>query len=735
VILRNHSGRRGLWSVFRALLVGLVLVAQASTALAVDRAESLVADLAEPALRGPARDRLIRLGVRAVPALTHALESPSVDVRVAACTALGRLNTPQAAGPLERAATDTDNRVRATAAVALGQLGCSASRGVLVRLLDDPSPRVKGAAAYGLGLLGDSRSAKRIATLLTEKDPSTRAMAAKALELVRSRLTARHLYDALRNDPDGVVRANTAAALGAMSAPEATGALVAGLSDPSPVAADACYYALVRISNRDFGGGPGSSPKSRRGAQEKWFKWYAGNYAEMGLFDGEEPILSAQPVQRVAAIPPTPPKADVPLSSSPEDTHAAVAATLPQPKRIARTRPKTTLKDGLRDNGDTPVVFSPTPGGKQPSRGVLKRLVDSLDNVFVRHRSDEPSGHETAASNRTSRRKRSQAPRVAVAATRPASVGHDAVRQAPLPYPTVKGSSDANQRAGMLLAVGAAHYAGGRYDKAATCYRRAAVLDPSLRGVHFSLGLAYQKLGRGDEAQAAYRKAVAADPSDGSSLNNLAVLLVKNGQCDKAEPILRRVVALDPERASAHFNLGEALRMQGKLQEAVEQYERVLSGGAGGGGVERVVVEARIAECRRFAERKNSLSAQRAAASRSRGQTSAAGRPTGATGPRKKAAASRRKTSGRTAEPPQEPVRREDNPIADAPWYQEVRALLRAKDAVKRNPGDAAARVTLARAYFRNGRRDLAVEEMEEAVRLAPNEGTYKVLRDIYADR
>jgi len=641
-----------------------VLVCLQGAAAAANNDQSLVDDLANPALRGSAKERLTDLGARAIPTLAKALESPTVDVRVSACAVLGRLNTPRAADPLEKALRDPDERVRATAAVALGQLGSRRSRRILTILLSDPSPRARGAAAYSLGLLGDSADADKIAALLRDRDASARALAAKALELIRSRRTAKALYEALRFDTSPAVRANAAAALGAMAAPEATGALIAGLSDTSQEGADACYYALARITGRDFGGGPGSSRQGRLAAQRRWFAWYAENYAELGLFNGETPILSTPPA-----------RASTRPSSAAGDRRTIAQRTGRRAIRPTGDQERTAITEvSLPDAVETPG---------RPNTPQAPTLSESPPPVL-----------EVARRTKPRARLGGMGPSLA-----------DGTATGSPSQPVRNERLNGVRSAQVLFALGAAHYANGRYSEAADCYEKAARAEPSLRGVYFNLALAYQRLGSTDRARDAYEKALAADPSDTSSLNNLGVLLVKDKRLSEAEPILRRLVRLDPNRASARFNLAEVLRVQGKPAEALQQYKFVLENPASTtSGFGPSVVEARIAECRRLMKR-NTLSL-------SRGDVHARNTETA-------------RTTGAAAA--------EKNPLADAEWYKDVQAVVRAKEAVKRNPASAAARAALARAYCRCGRRDLALEQAEKAVELAPAEKAYKLLRDLYS--
>jgi len=94
-----------------------------------------------------------------------------------------------------------------------------------------------------------------------------------------------------------------------------------------------------------------------------------------------------------------------------------------------------------------------------------------------------------------------------------------------------------------LRLEGNAHLGEGRIDEAATCYARAARLDPHDAALHLNLGYA----------------------------------LLEQGQPVPALESLARAAALDSASADAPYLMGRAHRELGRLPEAIAQFERALA--------------------------------------------------------------------------------------------------------------------------------------------------------------
>jgi hypothetical protein len=91
--------------------------------------------------------------------LLRLLDAADPTVRYHAAQSLGWIGALQAHSRLRETATeDEDDGVRAGAVWALGDIGDRSDLEFLIPFLDDPSLRVRGAAASALGKLGDTRA-------------------------------------------------------------------------------------------------------------------------------------------------------------------------------------------------------------------------------------------------------------------------------------------------------------------------------------------------------------------------------------------------------------------------------------------------------------------------------------------------------------------------------------------------------------------------------------------------
>ena len=139
--------------------------------LALDRPAAAIEEIANPdrsaAVRAMLADALGATGDYAVlPALTHALGDPALEVRTAAIRALGALGHPGAESALSAALRDSRWEVRATACEAVGRIGAVDQIPRLVELLQDPAWWVRFRASDAMVQLGDKgvRSLRLAAT-------------------------------------------------------------------------------------------------------------------------------------------------------------------------------------------------------------------------------------------------------------------------------------------------------------------------------------------------------------------------------------------------------------------------------------------------------------------------------------------------------------------------------------------------------------------------------------------
>jgi Flp pilus assembly protein TadD/SAM-dependent methyltransferase len=170
--------------------------------------------------------------------------------------------------------------------------------------------------------------------------------------------------------------------------------------------------------------------------------------------------------------------------------------------------------------------------------------------------------------------------------------------------------SEAEARAGRLLAAAADHLGAGRLDEAERLAReslaaapaagpwhllgivaaqrgelqtaadalgRAVALDPGAAEAHDSLGNVLVALGRRDEAVASYRRALTAAPGYAEAHHNLALTLCEGGDAAGAANHLRQALAARPDYADAHVTLAALLVEQGDRDGALGHLRRAAA--------------------------------------------------------------------------------------------------------------------------------------------------------------
>ena len=138
-------------------------------------------------VRQAAKESVLRMGKKAVPALIKATSHKNEKVRRASIQALGILG-PQAVASvpsLQKTLKDKQWRVRRDAVQALGKIGPAASSAVkdVTRLLGDPEWLVRSEAAWTLGRFGEKAkdAVPVLSKTLSDRDWGVRRVAAESL--------------------------------------------------------------------------------------------------------------------------------------------------------------------------------------------------------------------------------------------------------------------------------------------------------------------------------------------------------------------------------------------------------------------------------------------------------------------------------------------------------------------------------------------------------------------------
>jgi superkiller protein 3 len=118
--------------------------------------------------------------------------------------------------------------------------------------------------------------------------------------------------------------------------------------------------------------------------------------------------------------------------------------------------------------------------------------------------------------------------------------------------------------------------ADGRFDQAATEYRKALELDPDFSPSRSALINAQFRKGDLDGALVEARKLAAAAPNSGDAQVLLGELLLRKNDYENAVAPLEKAAKLLPASAEAHYYLGRAYHFTGRAKEALAPYEKAV---------------------------------------------------------------------------------------------------------------------------------------------------------------
>ena len=117
----------------------------------------------------------------------------------------------------------------------------------------------------------------------------------------------------------------------------------------------------------------------------------------------------------------------------------------------------------------------------------------------------------------------------------------------------------------------------GEFDRALTVFEQAVIADADDERAWLDLGLTREALGDVSGAESAYRKAIAVEPAFPEALNNLGVLRREQGDLNEAEQYLRRALSARHAFSDAHFNLAMTLEDKKSFEDAANSYGKAAS--------------------------------------------------------------------------------------------------------------------------------------------------------------
>ena len=119
------------------------------------------------------------------------------------------------------------------------------------------------------------------------------------------------------------------------------------------------------------------------------------------------------------------------------------------------------------------------------------------------------------------------------------------------------------------------YFACGLYGASASCFRRAALLDPNSLRWSYYLGLASERTGDRSPAIEALERAAAFEGGFEPALVRLAGIL-RESDLARAEDLYRQAARLSPRDAAAQFGLGQCARQAGRRDQAIDYFRRAI---------------------------------------------------------------------------------------------------------------------------------------------------------------
>ncbi len=129
------------------------------------------------------------------------------------------------------------------------------------------------------------------------------------------------------------------------------------------------------------------------------------------------------------------------------------------------------------------------------------------------------------------------------------------------------------------LALGNLYRHLGRIETAELAFQRAIVMNPKLEPAFYGLGMTYKAQDRLTEAEDIFRYAVDLEPGYWGTHLALGNYYLEFGQPTQAVPYFHRVTELNPEYAMGYNNLGAALYNSGQLEAGEAAYLRSIEVG------------------------------------------------------------------------------------------------------------------------------------------------------------
>ncbi|MEK6333851.1 MAG: tetratricopeptide repeat protein [Acidobacteriota bacterium] len=116
-----------------------------------------------------------------------------------------------------------------------------------------------------------------------------------------------------------------------------------------------------------------------------------------------------------------------------------------------------------------------------------------------------------------------------------------------------------------------------QFQRALEAFQRAVALDSRFLKARYNMGVTYDRLGQLKYAEFVYRILVRDFPDFVLAYDSLAVTLSKSGRAREAIPFHEKAIRLDAKEPSFYFNFALSYLVLGDLRRAREQQQRLRS--------------------------------------------------------------------------------------------------------------------------------------------------------------
>ncbi|MGB6959555.1 MAG: tetratricopeptide repeat protein [Candidatus Acidiferrum sp.] len=117
----------------------------------------------------------------------------------------------------------------------------------------------------------------------------------------------------------------------------------------------------------------------------------------------------------------------------------------------------------------------------------------------------------------------------------------------------------------------------GKYEDAASEYRRAVELEPTNDDAIRGLASAFASLGKTDQAEKTLQAAIVVRPQYWKSYNSLGALYVGEAHYEEAAKMFTQVIALAPDSFRGYSNLGATYIRLGRYPESIKSLQNSIT--------------------------------------------------------------------------------------------------------------------------------------------------------------